>query len=161
MTDADRPYLAKMLQVFGSTFNEPVDDFKAEAYFVALREFSVDEIKTAAHAALKLDTFFPRPARLRELILGSVEDQADAAWAQVLQQIRWEGYTGKPQLPEATWDVVRELWGSWVHLCQTLPGEGPELLGWAKRFRAAYGSGQRVSARLELPLFDPPKELSE
>lgn len=155
MTDADRPYIAKMLAVFSSTYNEPVDDLKAEAYFAALAEFSVEDVRTAAHAALRMENFFPRPARLRELIVGSGGDQAEVAWAKLLQQIRWEGYTGKPDLSEATWDIVRELWGSWANLCQTLPGEGPELLGWQKRFISAYGSARRVAKRMELPLFRP------
>lgn len=161
MTDHDRPYLAKMLAVFSSTYNEPVDELKAEAYFLALREFSVEQIRGAAHAAINTENFFPRPARLRELILGSAEDQADVAWGELLRQIRREGYTGKPQLPDTTWEIVRELWGSWVNLCQTLPSEGPELLGWAKRFKSSYGSAQRVAARLNLPLFEPRNALTE
>lgn len=163
MTNADIPYLAKILAVFSSVFNEPVDELKAEGYFAALKDLPLEAVREAAHAAIKTDNFFPRPARLRELVTGSSLEQADAAWAKLLQQIRWEGYTGKPQLSDATWEVVSELWGSWVNLCQTLPGEGPELQGWQKRFKASYASGPRVSERLQLS-FDasaPPLEIAK
>jgi hypothetical protein len=161
MTHDDRKSLAQMLVVLGSTFNEPFDDFKLEGYFAALKDLPIDEVRRAGSEALQLDTFFPRPARIREIIGGSANEQAEAAWTTLMQQMRWEGYTGKPELPEPIWEVVRELWGSWVTLCQTLPAEGPELLGWAKRFKSSYGSAQRVADRLNLPLFQPAKELSE
>lgn len=162
MTDAERPYLAKILAVFSSVFNEPVDELKAEGYFAALRDLPLDVVREAAHAAIKTEKFCPRPARLRELVTGSSEELADTAWAKLLQQIRREGYTGTPQLSDVTWEVVRELWGSWVTLCQTLPCEGPELLGWAKRFRAAYSASPRVRERLALPPGDThaPKALT-
>lgn len=159
MTDADRPQLAKILAVFGSTFNEAMDDLKVEGYMAALRDLPIDAIRAAAHTAIKTEKFFPRPARLRELIHGSSDELADVAWAKLLQQIRREGYTGKPVLSDSTWEVVRELWGSWVNLCQTLPVEGPELQGWQKRFKASYASGPRVSERLQLP-FESVKELT-
>lgn len=160
MTDAERPYLAKILAVFSSVFNEPVDDLKAEGYFVALKDLPLDAVREAAHAAIKTEKFFPRPARLRELVTGNPDEQAEAAWATLTQQIRREGHTGTPELSEPIWEVVRELWGSWQRLCETLPAEGPELMGWQKRFKAAYASSQRVSARLTLPLFPPKGELS-
>lgn len=160
MTDAERPYLAKILAVFSSVFNEPVDELKAEGYFAALKDLPLDAVRDAAHAAIKTEKFFPRPARLRELVTGSSEELADVAWAMLLRQIRREGYYGKPTLSETTWDVVRDLWGSWVNLCQTLPGDGPELQGWHKRFKAAYASSPRTTARLQLPFDGAPKELS-
>lgn len=161
MTDSDRPALAKMLAVLGGLFNEPVDDVKAEGYFIALKDLAWEEVSRAAHASMKLDRFFPRPARLRELIHGNAEDQAESAWNELLREIRRVGYTGTPTLPEATADVVRDMCGDWARACLSIGlAEGPELLGWAKRFRSVYGSAQRVSARLQLP-FTSAKALAE
>jgi hypothetical protein len=39
--------------------------------------------------------------------------------------------------------AVKDTWGSWQRLCETLPGEGPELVGWVKQFKAAYQSVDR------------------
>jgi hypothetical protein len=160
MTDADRPQLAKILAVFGSTFNEPVDDLKAEGYFAALRDLPLEDVRKAAYTALQTELFFPRPAKLREMITGNADEQADVAWGKLLREIRLEGYTGKPQLSDVTWKAVEELWGSWVHLCQTLPADGPELLGWAKRFRSVYGGLQRTARLPELPFHAHTPELT-
>jgi hypothetical protein len=38
------------------------------------------------------------------------------------------------------------LFGGWRALCERLPAEGPELLGFRKQFIAAYGAAARQSA---------------
>lgn len=162
MTDADRPQLAKMLVVLGATFNEPLDDFKIEGYFAALKDLPYEAVRNAGFAAMQRSRFFPRPAEIREFALGTAEDAAELAWNALLREIRQTGYTGKPTLPDATWEAVREIWGSWVCLCQTLPAEGPELLGWAKRFKSTYRALASLAQRPALPFGPTPaKELSE
>lgn len=138
MTDDDRLALARTLKALGETFNEPVSELRAEAYFFALQDFPIDAVEAAARHAIRHARYFPRPAELREYVDGRVEDNAEAAWVQLVREVRRVGYTGKPCLPETTLAVVAAMWGSWVRLCETLPGEGPELLGWANRFRGTH-----------------------
>ncbi len=112
--------------------------------------------------ALKTSKFCPRPAELRELVQGSASEQAETAWNELLREIRATGYTGRPTLPEATREVIAEMCGDWIGCCMSIGmAEGPELLGWAKRFKNNYASSQRVAERLALPLFPPAKELAE
>lgn len=148
MTDQDRPRLARVLGVLGEIFREPVSELRAEGYFDGLQDLSISEVETAARAALRVSKFFPRPAELRELANGRAEDRAELAWIALLAEVRRVGYLGTAVLEPATRDTVRHLWGTWGHLCMTLPGEGPELLGWAKQFKGAYVATQH---RLEQP----------
>lgn len=138
MTEADRPTFAKALFALGETFNEPVSEIRAEGYFSALMEFPLADVTSAIRHALKASKFFPKPAELLEFIHGDKEAEADAAWGDVLRQIRRVGYMGVPTLEPATMRAVNALWGSWRHLCETLPGEGPELVGWVKQFKQVY-----------------------
>lgn len=150
MTGADRPRLARVLAVLGETFNEPVSDLRAEGYYEGLKDLDIAAVEAGAMLALKTAKFFPRPAELREFALGNADDAAEIAWAELLAEVRRVGYLGTPTLSAQTMDAIRDLWGSWAHLCATLPGEGPELLGWMKQFQIAHKSVQRQGQRPEL-----------
>lgn len=147
MTEHDREPFAEALMALGEAFNEPVSTVRAEGYFDALQEFTLAQVNTGARLALRTCRFFPKPVELRELIEGDVTAAADAAWGAVLEQIRRVGYMGTPTLDDRTLRAVRELWGSWRRLCETLPVEGPELVGWVKQFKTVYGSVERTEQR--------------
>lgn len=147
MTATDRPRLAQFLAVLGEAFNEPVSEIRAEAYLFALEDVSIETLEGIGKRALNL-RFFPRPADLRQLIEGTTEHESELAWLNVLKEVRRVGYTGVPALSPASLETIRSLWGGWARLCQTLPGEGAELLGWAKQFRGSYGA---VRERIENP----------
>lgn len=145
MTDQDRPHFAEAMHAMAETFNEPMSDIRAEAYFDALRDLPMGRVNAAVRLALRTCRFFPKPVELRELVEGSADQRADFAWGEVLEQIRRVGYMGSPTFTDpAISDTVCQVWGGWRRLCETLPGEGPELVGWMKQFKAAY---KTVSAR--------------
>lgn len=158
MTDRDRPRLAQVLALLGETFGEAVSELRAEAYFVALGAEPIDAVEMAARCSLT-GKFFPRPGELLAVIHGSDEDAASLAWSDMLREIRRVGYLGEPQLPEATLETVRGIWGTWAHLCSTLPGEGPELVGWMKQWETAYGATKHRIERPELIGRDDAKRL--
>lgn len=141
---------ATALGVLGDVFNEPVTDIRTEAYFAALEDLDGEAVLKAMHDCTRESKFFPRPAEIRERVKGKSEDRAELAWGALLKEIRRVGYMGWPTLPEPTMDAIKAVWGNWRHLCETLPGEGPELLGWRKAFVAAYGAEERESERLRL-----------
>lgn len=146
MTNDDIVRLANALKALGETFNEPVSDVRAEAYLFALEDLTIDDVEYACRQAIKYGKFFPRPVELREAIEGSQGDRAQTAWMELVGEIRRVGWYGTPRLTATTYATMEGLWGSWAYLCQTLPGEGPELLGWQKRWESAYGA---TSGRLE------------
>lgn len=141
MTEGDRGQFAEAMHALGETFNEPVSDIRSETYFDALREFTIEQVNGAALVAIRSCKFFPKPVELRELILGTPEGHADDAWAELIREVRRVGYIGAPSFSdERTERAINETWGSWRRLCETLPGEGPELIGWIKQFKAAFQS---------------------
>lgn len=145
MTERDRPQFAEAMHAMAETFNEPVSEIRAEAYFDALRDLPLERVNAAVRLALRTCRFFPKPVDLRELVEGSADQRADFAWGEVLSQIRRVGYMGTPTfIDPSVAETVRQVWGHWRRLCETLPAAGPELVGWMKQFKAAYGT---VSAR--------------
>jgi len=147
MTTDDRPALSQALLVLSETFNEPVSETRAEAYFVALSDLPIEAVVLATRTALRACRFFPKPIELRELALGSREDRADLAWGDVIQAVKRVGSWRHPLFDDpAVLPAIEAVWGSWVSLCETLPNDGPELVGWIKQFKRAY---QSVDARAE------------
>jgi hypothetical protein len=150
MTAEDRVAFAEAMYLLGETFNEPVSDIRTEAYFDALCDRTLADVNIAVRAALRSCKFFPKPVELRELIDGSTADNAEVSWGAVLREVRRVGYYGVPNIDARQMRAVRELWGSWQRLCETLPGEGPELLGWAKQFKAVYQATERIDESKQL-----------
>lgn len=150
MTEDDRAEFARALFVLGETFHEPISDLRAEGYFDAMSDFTLEAAEAAIRAALKTCRFFPRPVELREMVQGDPESNADSAWAEVIRMVQHVGYTRHPIFADSrTMLAVQAVWGSWVRLCETLPAEGPELVGWMKQFKSAHKSHdvrQRVDA---------------
>ena len=154
MTRDDAQRFSEAILVLAATFNEAVNDTRMEAYFGALEDLDIADVVAATRLAIGSCKFFPRPVELRELVHGTAEDAAVAAWEAVRHEISRVGYLGEPKLPAGAWAAVRAVWGSWERLCSTLPAEGPELLGWAKSFRAAFSAGERADAARALTVAD-------
>lgn len=140
MTKDDLPGLARILAVLGETFNETVSDIRTEGYLMGLSDLQIEQVERGARQALKTSKFFPRPAELRELAVGSADDAAEMAWLELLHEVRRVGSYGVPRLEASVAIAMRAVWGTWEHLCATLPNDGPEMLGWTKRFKSAYGA---------------------
>lgn len=166
MTDADRATFATLMFGLGETYNEPISDARMEIYFSALSDLSIDAVHQAASAHVRGSKFFPKPAEIRELVGGAVEDRAEIAWATVVNLVRrhgWLGVDGRGKPPafedDATRRAALELFGGWTALCEQLPGAGsPAFLGTAKQFKALYGAYARRD--LALPAGETGRELS-
>lgn len=158
MTDDDRPAFAEAMHLLGETYNEHVSELRAEGYFDGLSDLSLAELNRAVRLALRACRFFPKPVELRELLTGTPDANADAAWGELIREVRRVGYLGTPTFSdERTLLAIGETWGNWAHLCQTLPGEGPELVGWIKQFKSAFQSLERrdVGRQLEPATLHP------
>lgn len=139
MTDQDRPQFAAVLAQVAEVFGESVSTGRAEAYFSALSELEIAEVRAAAAALIRSCRFFPKPAEWLEVLQGSPEDHAERAWSNVLTAIRkvggWE--TVHFQDP-ATDAVVRTMWRTWEEACDVLSEElGYRHAEFLKIYRAA------------------------
>jgi hypothetical protein len=148
---------AAMLFQMGELFESPVSKTRAELFLQAVNDLAFEVIVAAARAHIRTSTFFPKPAELRAHVLGNMSDQAAMAWEHVLREIRRVGYLGMPAWPDpVTQRAAEGLFGGWRALCEHLPGDGPELLGYRKQFIALFEASKRQSGQLELPLELPP-----
>lgn len=155
MTEQDREAFAVLMFGLGEAYGEPVSDMRIEIYFRALVDLEPADLQRAADVHVRHQKFFPRPAELREAVTGSVEDQAEIAWLAVQRLVRRFGFYNPPTVDDWPDDATRraamELYGGWARLCEYLPASGPELLGVAKQFKAAYAAMDRAVTREQLP----------
>lgn len=147
MTAADSKAFAAILHGLAEIYGEAVSPLRAELYFRALDDLSLEDVKRAANLHSRRSKFFPKPAELREAVTGPVEDRAELAWSAVLKLVRRCGYYQEPAREdwpdEQTRRAAMELYGGWHRLCEALPGEGVGLVTAAKQFKATYGAYAR------------------
>lgn len=143
----EKTQFAQLLVALGETMNEPVSELRTEMYHALLDDLPFDTVRVAAHQYALRGRFFPKPADLREIVLGTPEDQAEIAWAYVRREVRRVGWIGTPNWPdEATRRAAMELFGGWRALCENLAESGPEMLGTAKLFKSSFAALARRDA---------------
>jgi hypothetical protein len=142
MTPKDRRAFAEAMGVLAEVFNEPVSDTRLKAYFVALEDLDTALVLAAMRGTMRDAKFFPRPGEIRERVMGgSAGDHAELAWSDLLRGVARFGYIHPPSFDDPLMmPTITAVWGSWGALCNTLPSEGPELVGWMKQFKAAYAT---------------------
>lgn len=123
----------------------------ARVYFMACEDLPIEQVEAGALACVRRPTaFFPSAGEFRAACLGPTKDNAQIAWIDLLKEIRRVGWTGKPNLPEATMETVNGMFGSWRQCCEKMPDGGPEFLGFQKQFLAAYNA---LAERREHPAY--------
>ena len=149
MTEADRPVFVRCLLWLGETFNEPVGDLRMEAYWQALGDLPLDTVRATCRQALKACKFFPKPVELRQLADGSVEDQAELAWAHALTLARRVGAYQAPGLDDPAMKAAIEALGGWRAFC--LSEDEPTFR--AAQFKRTYAAMMRRTKqdRIALP----------
>lgn len=150
MTADERDRVTDQLTVLAEYYERPKSEAQILLYIQALDDLPCEFVISAMRALVRTSTFYPKVSEIRALIEGRTGDAAELAWMALLREVRHVGYLGQPDLPDATLETVRGLWGSWGHLCETLPGDGPELIGWMKRWDSAYRATANQLARPEL-----------
>jgi hypothetical protein len=156
---------AELMMALGETFRESVSDLRAELYFDALSDLTIEQVEQAVKLAVRGKTFFPKPSELRELVTGNDSDEAALEWAKVQREVSRIGYMRQPSLSAQTMEAIRVVFGGWKQLCGALPSpesdRAPELMGWRKQFVAAYGDTKRREVRGELTAAEATKALAD
>jgi len=83
MTDSDRTEFAKALALLWSAFPQakPLETATAGAYWLALKDLSLEAVRSAAVLAMQQQTFVPSIAELRKLAgVHTPEQRAAMAW---------------------------------------------------------------------------------
>jgi hypothetical protein len=147
MQNANRDAFFARLRMLAEMHNRQLSPALQAIYFEALKDLEFSQVDAALNEEMYRSTFFPKPVEIRERIEGNVEDQAEQAWQWLLREVRRVGYLGTPTWPDAaTQHAAEGLFGGWRALCERLPAEGPELLGFRKAFLAGFPYAARAAA---------------
>lgn len=94
MSPDDANRFCNLIRGMGRTFGNEPDQCVLDAYWVALRDWELDEFEQACGHLLKTAKFMPRPADFDELRRASRLTSGEA-WAEVLDHAR-NGYRDEP-----------------------------------------------------------------
>lgn len=117
--------IARMVTVFGEAWCRRISEVTIRAYEMALEDLSEDEIQDVGKLALKRFKQMPSPAEVLELLNGSAEQHAIAAWALVLKAQNHGAYKHVDFGDKLINASIRAL-GGWVQmfdLCNTPQNE--------------------------------------
>lgn len=139
MKTADLGAFSTALGVLGEVFNEQVSEARADAYFDALRDHSIEALAAACQTAVRRCKFFPRPAELREFIEGSTEDRAALAWAAVMRAVVEVGCYESVDFGDRAIHGAIEAMGGWAAEAWQLERLDAKDLGFKEaEFRRLY-----------------------
>ena len=89
--ETDRAAFALELSTLAEIFAEPVSQARYAGYFEVLKDLDLAVVLSAIRAAARTLKFFPKPAELRELAEGSIDDLGAVAWTRLLLAIERVG----------------------------------------------------------------------
>ena len=121
-----------------------------QGYSLGLGDLSIEDVEKAVAIAIRSETSVPRPARLRELILGSTEALAGAAWADASKAVGLGPYKHVDFSDRRINATIRRL-GGWPTFCSRFSSAEAEK--WLRiEFTKAYAQlerfGQEAGAAL-------------
>lgn len=151
MERSDGMAFGQALAVLAEAFGEPMSKARSAAYFDALADLPLDDVRAAIRSALRDCTFFPKPVELRKYSGTHVD--AGAAYAALQKAKRASGaYFGPPPLPDGMKLLVERL-GGWRNVMAS-----PEDALW-RRFTHIYEGVRLACVARSLPLLEMPKQL--
>ena len=129
MGPADRKEFATLVQTLGAAFGVEPSAPMLEAYWLALEDLGIAEVRRMVGAALRGGERMPPPATLRKLGGESQATAALDAWQAVVEAIRKHGHYRSVDFGPVVNTVVRQL-GGWRQICAT---ESDQLHNFVRR----------------------------
>lgn len=140
MDIADNVEFRNRLVALAEVFDLKLAATRQALYFEALRDVPFEAVARALNAAVKTCKFFPRPAELRTLAIGDIDDATEAAWMLLRLAMAQAGsYTSLVCPDAAVGEAVIAVFGSWPAACAC--DLSPEM--WAAK-RKEFGRVFRV-----------------
>jgi len=106
------------LSVLAEAYGVGLSPMKVVAYYYAVADLNEEELATTMNLALRSFRYFPSPAELRELVRGSVEDRAVAAFNALIRATREHGYYASVRFEDELIMTVIDHMGGWMEWCQ-------------------------------------------
>lgn len=113
---------------------------RIEGYFKALADLPIETVEAALDVCARSCKFFPKPAEIREAVLGTPADHAALAWDRVLTAIGVHGFRSSVDFRDPVVHAVIDSMGGWHVLAAEMPSNPREqsyrAADFAKLFRA-------------------------
>src|SRR3990167_4598232 len=138
MQRSDMAAFGRELIVTAEVFGDTLSEARTLGYFEALMDLPLDAVLVGLRHARRSTRFFPKPAEVRELLEGSVEDRAREAWRRVLGALEHVGTYESVDFGDPLIHGVVEALGAWSQAWAWDRAEGPELLGLERDFVSLY-----------------------
>lgn len=126
MTQNDFLQFGELMAVLGEAFSKEPSAYKIEIYFRALKDLSIEEIKTAVDNIIKTRTItgtFPLVSEIREAVNGNIDDKAVIAISKIEDAIRSIGAYSNVVFDDPLIHAVIVRYGGWVKLCEVTSDE--------------------------------------
>jgi hypothetical protein len=138
----DNGEFARRLNTLAELFDAKLSPQRKALYFEALRDLPFEKVAVGLNQAAKVCKFFPKPAELRSLAVGDVDDAAEAAWMACRRAMTVVGgYTSLVTSNAVLGEAIAAVFGSWPEACAL--ELSPEM--WAAK-RKEFGRVYRVLA---------------
>ena len=146
MQQTDFQRFHAVMHGMSKVYERELDNLLLDAYWLALRDWSLEEFQAAAGQLMRTSKFMPRPADFNEL-RKAARPTVGEAWAKVLQHLKG-GYRAGDGVDPLTDKAVRAMGG--YRALAMMPAD---QLSWQeKRFAQHYGDmSEAVETRAALP----------
>ena len=116
-TKEHRDRFSKAMQTLAAAFNKEATMDLIEAYWIGLKDLSIEDVEHGAHAALRELEIMPRPAHLRKMS-GDVEPshRAAIAWQAVRTALRRHSVYTSVNFDDPVVNATIRNMGGWVAL---------------------------------------------
>ena len=138
MQRSDMAAFGRELIVTAEVFGDTLSEARTLGYFEALMDLPLDAVLAGLRHARRSTRFFPKPAEVRELVQGSVEDRAREAWRCVLGALEHVGTYESVDFGDPLIHAAVEALGGWHQAWAWERADGPELLGYERDFVSLY-----------------------
>ena len=151
MTNQDRTRFAKAINSAALLFDRTLSDPVIDLYFRALEDLPIESVEAAIMRSIQENTFFPKPAELRQVVLGSVADRAEVAWQAAWAAYQKAGYYDTVLFQDgAIARAIQAVYGGWVQFSEASRTLSPEMIqAKRKEFLSTY---RRESERGKEPM---------
>ncbi len=139
-----QPFIEK-LTVVGELFDAKLSEAKLTLYFDALQDLPLWVVLDGLDAAVRQCKFMPKPVEIRQLAVGTPEDEAEEAWVRFKDMMRTVGAYRTPRFDAVVALAIADTFGTWPAACAA--DLSPEM--WAskrKEFLRAFVRHQRADA---------------
>lgn len=103
-----------------------ISEETTKLYAKFLQDLDYKQVQAAVVKHIAISPYFPTIAELRQAALDVIQDNRaplpGEAWAEVAQQMRDIGYTGRPTFSHPLIEKTVQAMGGWIALCQSEDG---------------------------------------